>query len=579
MRMSKMIGRTVRETPSDAESDGHKLLIRAGLAHRVASGIYTYSHLGWRAMKKIQQILIEEMDAIDGQEMDMPVTAPADLWKETGRWEAVGSELARWKDRWGRDMVLAMTHEETMTDYIRTQVSSYRQLPFMLYQIQTKFRDEPRPRAGLVRSREFYMKDGYSFHMNEECLDAYYERVALAYFRICNRAGLDVVSVASDNGMFGGKESHEYMYVTPVGEDTIFICPPCRYAANYEIAAMMEVPQDSSELLELQEVATPDRLDIPGQAAFLGCKVEQFLKTLAYMSNGEIVLVVIRGDLAVNEVKLSRVLYNDKIRLATSEELQAAGFAEGFLSPIGRQERLIADPSVVRTRNLVAGANKEGYHVKNANFGRDFSSDEQFDLVAVTSGSPCPRCNHPLEEVRGIEIGNIFKLGDRYSVNMNALVQNESGEQQSMTMGCYGFGVGRAVQTVLEMSNDKDGIIWPITVAPYHVHLATLGVEEEVIAAAEELYVQLQAQGTEVLYDDRDLRPGVKLNDADLLGMPIRVVISRRSLAAGNIEVKERSSSEAQQVDLAAAGTWLKERVAAMHRELYASFPYLAKKA
>ncbi|MCL2497364.1 MAG: proline--tRNA ligase [Symbiobacteriaceae bacterium] len=576
MRLSKMIGRTVREIPAEAETEGHRLLIRAGIAHRVASGIYVYGHLGWRSVQKIMQILREEMDGVDGQEINMPVTAPADLWKETGRWSAVGSELARWKDRWGRDMVLAMTHEETLTDYLRSEVYSYKQLPFMLYQIQTKFRDEPRPRAGLIRTREFYMKDGYSCHLTEECMDTYYERMADAYYRVFNRAGLDVVSVSSDNGMFGGKESHEYMYLTPVGEDKLFFCDSCRYAANYEVTERQPVNQDNTPPATLQEVATPERLDIPGQAAFLGVTPKEFLKTLAYITRGHLVLVVIRGDLMVNEVKLSRILGDDAIRLATPEELQAGGFVEGFLSPLGRSERLIVDPSVTRSPNLVAGANKEGYHVMNSNFGRDYTSAEVYDIVAVVAGDPCPLCGAPLRDARGIEVGNIFKLGTRYSVNMNALVQNENGEQQPMIMGCYGIGVGRILSTVLEAYNDKDGIIWPVTVAPYLVHLTTLGVEEEVIACAEQLYQEWTKAGLEVLYDDRDLRPGVKLNDADLLGMPLRVVVSRRSLATQSLELKERGLSAAESLPLAGSQAVLYQRLEELRRQIYLKYPYLS---
>ncbi|MCL2548199.1 MAG: proline--tRNA ligase, partial [Symbiobacteriaceae bacterium] len=559
MRMSKMIGRTVRETPAEAETIGHKLLIRAGLAHRVASGIYTYGHLGWRSLRKITEILREEMDAIDGQEVNMPVTVPADLWKETGRWDSVGSELARWKDRWGRDMVLAMSHEETFTDYIRNEVNSYRQLPFMLYHIQTKFRDEPRPRAGLIRVREFQMKDGYSCHLNEECMDAYYERIAESYFRIFNRAGLDVVSVESDNGMFGGKVSHEYMYITPVGEDKLFFCDNCHYAANYEVALRKAVTASSDDQLSVSDIATPYQLGIPGQAEFLGKREEEFLKTLVYISKEEAVLVIIRGDLSVNEVKLRRYLADERLYLATSEDLLARGFCEGFLSPVGRNERLIADRSVVVTPNLVAGANREGFHLLNTNFGREFSTEEIVDLVAVSPGDPCPICGESLVEARGIEVGNIFKLGTRYSENMNALVQTENGDLQPMLMGCYGIGVGRILSTVLEAYNDEKGIIWPVSVAPYHINLITLGVEPDVVACAERLYQEWTAYGLEVLYDDRDLRPGVKLNDADLLGMPLRIVISRRSLDHQMMELKERSASNPELIPLQDSRSFLEK--------------------
>ena len=575
MRMSKMIGRTVRETPAEAETEGHKLLVRAGLAHRVASGIYTYGHLGWRSMQKIMQILREEMDAVDGQEINMPVTVPADLWRETGRWQAIGNELVRFKDRWGRDMVLAMSHEETLTDYIRNEVNSYKQLPFMLYHIQTKFRDEPRPRAGLIRGREFYMKDGYSCHMDEECMDSYYERIADAYYRVFNRAGIDVVSVQSDNGMFGGKISHEYMYLTPVGEDKLFFCDSCRYAANYEVTLRRPIPKDEAEMLTMQDIATPQQLDIAGQAKYLGRESSEFLKTLVYISAEQPILVVIRGDLAINEVKIKRHLGDEQARMATSEELLKHGFCEGFLSPVGRKERLIADCSVDLSRNLIAGANKQGYHIENVNLGRDIITEEIVDLVAVNPGDPCPLCGNPLHDSRGIELGNIFKLGKRYSENMNALVQNENGELQSMLMGCYGIGVGRILSAVLEEHHDERGIIWPVSVAPYQIHLVTLGVEPEVLTLAESLYKNWISYGLEILFDDRDLRAGVKLNDADLLGMPIRIVVSKRTLDQGVMELKLRSATESEMVPLEDSRAFLEKRVVDLHKELYKAFPHI----
>ena len=575
MRMSTLIGRTVREVPSEAETESHKLLLRTGMIHKIASGIYVYGPLVWRSMNKIMHILREEMNAVDGQEINMPVTAPADLWIETGRWNSVGSELVRWKDRGGRDMVLSMTHEETITDFVRSQISSYKQLPFMLYQIQTKFRDEPRSRGGLIRVREFTMKDGYSFHLTDEDMDAYYERVAHAYYRIFNRAGIDVVSVQSDNGMFGGKESHEYMYITPVGEDKLIFCDHCRYAANHEVARRQLVEEQQDAMGDLQDVATPDLLDIPGQAAFLGREPKHFLKTLAYMCRDELVLVALRGDLSLNEVKLKRVLGEENIHMATAEELQRYQLNAGFLSPIGRTERLIVDESVPRSRNLIAGANREGFHVDNANFGRDYSTAEIHDLVAIMDNDPCPVCGQPLREARGIETGNIFKLGRRYSEKMNALVQDENGNLQTMLMGCYGIGVGRMVSCAIEEHHDEAGIIWPISIAPMPFHLTTLGVDEHVVQLAEELYRTWSAAGMEVLYDDRDLRPGVKLNDADLLGMPIRVVISKRSLANNELEIKQRGAESAFTIPVEGASQYLQNMLAALLEEMHAQYPHL----
>ena len=576
MRVSKLVGRTIREVPAEAEIVSHQLLLRAGLIHQVASGLYVYGPLAWRAMQKVMQILREEMNAIDGQEINMPVTAPADLWKETGRWTAIGSELARFKDRGGRDMVLAMTHEETLTDYVRSEVNSYKQLPFMLYQIQTKFRDEPRSRGGLIRTREFYMKDGYSCHITEECMDAYYELVAEAYFRIFNRAGIDIVSVKSDNGMFGGKESHEYMYVTPAGEDKLIFCDHCRYAANFEVAERMAIDKVDVALAELRDVATPDNLDISGQAAYLGRATSEFMKTLAYISKGKLVLVVIRGDLNINEVKLKRYLVDEDLRLANEEEMAKHGLLTGFLSPVGRIDRVIADKSVLLSVNLISGANKLGFHQENTNLGRDFSCEEIIDIVAVSDGDPCPVCGEAVREARGIEVGNIFKLGTRYSENMNALVQDENGELQSMLMGCYGIGVGRTISASIEANHDAKGIIWPITIAPFAVHLATLGVEENVLETAEKLYKEMMTAGIEVLYDDRDLRPGVKLNDADLMGMPLRIVVSKRSLAEASLEVKIRKADDSFMVPLTEALTQIQDILRQLKREQYASFSHIA---
>ncbi|NLN83497.1 MAG: proline--tRNA ligase [Firmicutes bacterium] len=549
MKMSRLFGRTIREVPAEAEIISHKLLLRAGLVRKLASGIYQYNPLAWRSMKKIQDILRLEMEAVGMQEINMPVVQPAELWQESGRWYSVGSEMARFKDRSGRDMVLAITHEEAVTELVRNEINSYRQLPLALYQIQLKFRDEPRSRGGLIRVREFYMKDGYSFHVDEADLDVYYEDVMAAYFRIFKRAGLDVLSVESDNGNIGGKVSHEFMYVTPIGEDRLILCPNCDYAANQEVAQSHLEKREEQIAGDLEKVATPGCKSIKEVADFFKAEEHDCLKALFYVSNEEIVMVAIQGDLELNELKLKKILDDPNIRMATEEELEAAGIVAGYASPKGQKIRVLLDRSVYNSENWIIGANQEGYHYQNAQLNRDFTGEGPFDFELVEEGALCPQCQTPLKEQRGVEVGNIFKLGTQYSASMKAVFLDEKGELRPMDMGCYGIGLGRMLSCVIEEYNDQYGIIWPMSVAPYHVYLCSVGKDEEVIARADELYQELKDAGVEVLYDDRDLRPGVKFNDADLIGLPIRLVVSKRNLNEGLIELKERSKAESEKIE------------------------------
>lgn len=561
MRMSKLFGRTWREAPAEAEVISHQLLLRAGLAQKLAAGIYSSLPLLQRSLLKVQRIIREEMDRIDGQEISMPVVQPAELWQESGRWQQIGPELARLQDRSGRDMVLGMTHEEVVTDLARRQINSYRQLPCMLYQIQTKFRDEPRARAGLIRVREFTMKDAYSFHADSADLDAYYQQVVDAYHRIFQRCGLKALQVLSDTGMMGGAGAHEFMLVTEIGEDTLLHCPSCGYAANQEVAEISRsrqrpVPEQQSP----RSVHTPNQKDIGQVAGFLGVAASDVLKTVVYRTPAELLLVVIAGNLQVNERKLGKLLQTDNLRMASPEEAQAAGLVTGFVSPIGLPGlRVVADRSVEVGKGYVAGANRPDYHLLHAVPGRDFTIDLMADLALATGGQPCPVCGATLSECRGVELGNTFKLGTKYSAAMRAEFYDAAGVNHPLVMGCYGIGIGRLVACVLEAHHDQDGIVWPLAIAPYQVHLVTLGKDDETINASTDLYQRLTATGVETLWDDRDATAGVKFNDADLIGLPLRVLVGRRTLGEGMIEVKARNQPEKQLIPLASAVDYLRQ--------------------
>ncbi len=555
MRMSMRFGKTLREAPAEAEIPSHSLMLRASLMAKVAAGIYDLMPLAWKSARKLEDIMRREMDAILGQEILMPVVHPAELWQETGRWQSIGPEMIRMKDRSGRDMLLAMTHEETMTDLARRHIDSYKQLPMVVYHIQTKFRDEPRPRAGLIRVREFIMKDAYSFHADLSGLDEYYPNMCRAYRRICHSAGVPVVQVQGDVGMMGGTNAHEFTYLTEHGEDTLLFCPACGYAANRETATIDkgQTPKEDVSGIPLPEkVATPGKDTIASVCEYLGADPKDSMKSMVYFAKGYgLVMVVIRGDLDVNETKLGKILETGEIRLALPEELEAAGLRQGYMSPVATADlHVIADDSLGQEHGYVAGANEGGYHLKNVVPGRDFTVNKWGNLAAAREDDPCPACGKPLIVRRGVEIGNTFKLGTRYSTTMGAYYQDETGKSKPLVMGCYGMGLGRLLACVIEANHDERGIIWPMSVAPYQIHLVPIGIASTIKKAADDLYSDLTAKGFEVLYDDRDESAGVKFNDADLLGMPIRLTISGRSLASGGVELKMRSGSTSRIVPL-----------------------------
>ena len=552
MRRSQLFGRTLRETPSEAEIPSHRLLLQAGMIRRLIVGMYSYLPLAQRALRKIENILREEMDAIGGQEIDMPLVQPAGLWQETGRWEMlVGKELAGFEDRFGRKLVLAMTHEEAVTDLVRNQSNSYRQLPLMLYQIKLKFRDEPRPRAGLIRVREFAMKDAYSFHADEADLDRYYAQMHQIYLNIFHRLGIDVVVAESDPGIIGGSEAHEFMLITDSGEDKIIFCNGCNYRANAEVAVMQKPQIDNGEPEPTEEIDTPGQTTIEDVANYLGVEKKQTLKAVFYSTDESLIFAAIRGDIEVNETKLKNAVGATDLWFSTDEELQRYGLVAGYASPIDvKGVKVVVDDSVASTTNLVAGANKPGYHLKNMNFPRDFKADIVTDISMAREGMSCVHCGGKLTEKRGIEVGNIFKLGTKYSETMNATYLSQKGRPELLFMGCYGIGLGRLLASIVETNHDKDGIIWPPTVAPYQIHLMYIGKGDEVRQRTESLYTHLRAQGYEVLYDDRQESPGVKFKEADLLGMPVRFTISQRTLETNSVEVKHRTEQEKDLVKL-----------------------------
>lgn len=554
MKMSMRFGKTLRESPAEAELPSHKLMLRAGLISKVAAGIYDYMPFAWRTARKIEEIMRNEMNAILGQEVLMPVVQPAELWQETGRWQAVGPEMVRMKDRSGRDMVLAMTHEETMTDLARRYIDSYKQLPMVVYHIQTKFRDEPRPRAGLIRVREFIMKDAYSFHEDEAGLDEYYPNMCRAYKRICLSCGVPVVQVLGDVGMMGGTNAHEFTYVTEHGEDTLLLCPVCGYASNRDTATIRKELNDDpvSAVPSPEKVATPGKNTIADVGEFLGVDTKQTIKSMVYLDGDcGLVMVVIRGDLDINERKLANLLGLEDTRLADETELKKAGLSQGYMSPVGLSGvKIVCDDSLVAGRGYVAGANEPGFHLKNVVPGRDFPLSHTGDLASARQGDPCPVCGSPLEVKRGVEIGNTFKLGTRYSGTMGAKFLDEQGKSKPLVMGCYGMGLGRLLACVVEENHDERGIIWPMSVAPYHIYIVALGASSTVKEQAAKLYSDLTSKGLEVVLDDRDESAGVKFNDADLLGMPVRITLSERSLKAGGVELKMRTEKSPRIVAL-----------------------------
>lgn len=565
MRLSKMYVRTLRELPAEAEIPSHILLLRTGMIRKLASGIYGFMPLGWRSLHKIENIIREEMDKSGAQEILMSAIQPAELWEESGRWSAYGPELWRIKDRNGRDFCLGPTHEEIFTDIVRDGVSSYRQLPLNLYQIQHKYRDEARPRFGLMRSREFIMKDAYSFDKDQEGLDKSYDDMYDAYTRIFTRCGLTFRPVEADSGAIGGNASHEFTALSEVGESDIAYCENCSMAANVEKAACRDAePSPESEaILELQEVYTPGTKTIEEVAGFLNIDKTKTIKALLFEKYDEdgkadgYVAAFVRGDRDLNMIKLVNALNIPEHAIAFADEskLEAAiGAIGGFTGPIGLHDcTVVVDSELVGLKNLCAGACKTDHHILNVNYGRDYEGDIVTDLKVLKEGDPCPVCGAPIKHTRGIEVGQVFKLGTKYSEAMNATYKDENQQDHALVMGCYGIGVSRTLAAVIEQHHDEDGIIWPVSVAPYHAIVTLVKPkDEEQAKIAEEIYQSLLAAGVEAVIDDRDERPGVKFKDADLLGFPIRITVGKRA-GEGIVEYKLRRDSDKTEISVSEA--------------------------
>ena len=554
MKFTRMLSRTLRSDPSEAETASHRLMLRAGMIQQVAAGVYSYLPLAWRSLKKIENIIREEMDAAGGQELMLPALQPLELWEQTGRRAAFGDNMFSLQDRSGRAMVMAPTHEEVITNVVKSNVQSYRDLPLLLYQIQTKFRDEPRPRAGLIRVREFDMKDAYSFNADDDSLDDTYQDMAQAYRNVFRRCGLPVLMAEADSGAIGGKDSHEFLLPTDTGEDTVITCSGCDYVANAEKAESVYPAVEREPEEQLKDVATPGIKTIAGLAEFVGVPESRTLKAVFYMADGEPVFVTIRGDLDVNEVKLKNALHCDELRFAEDGEVRAAGLVAGSASAVGITGiRKVADPSIESGNNFVVGANKPDTHMTGANYPRDFEVDLLTDIALAQPGQLCTQCGGTLEATRGVEVGHIFKLGTFFSERLGANYLDSEGRNLPITMGCYGIGVGRLLAAAIEQNHDDRGIVFPHPIAPYQAHLVGLNLSnDEVAAAAGELYDLLNAAGIETLYDDRpDAAAGVKFNDADLMGLPVRLVVSPRNLNNGVVEVRGRQDEEAETVPLA----------------------------
>ena len=554
MRYSHAFIPTLKEVPKDATMPSHILMLRAGYARMVGAGIYELLPLGTRVLHKIERIIREEMDAAGAQELLMPTFLPAEYFKETGRWDLYGPTLLRIEDRKGGEYHLGPTHEEIVTDLVRREIKSYRQLPLNLYQIQLKYRDEPRPRAGLLRCREFIMKDAYSFDVSEEAALQSYAQMRDTYHRIFRRLGLQYRVVEADSGAIGGKKSAEFQVLAQTGEDWIVACNACDYAANVEIAepGPAKPPREATVPAPLEKVETPDARSIDEVVAFFGgdTKPADTLKSLLYLAGEESVMAMVRGDHELNELRLARHLGLGEVVLASDVAVRkATGTEIGFVGPVGFDGRIFIDPDAAAVGNAIAGASETPFHYRNVNYGRDFAA-EVVSIRQATSGDPCPNCDGTLELYRGIEGGHIFVLGTHYSDKMNATFSDEEGNSHPFVMGCYGIGVTRLIAAIIEQHHDEQGIRWPVQVAPYEVIITPIGKDEAPLAKATEIYDQLRAEGIEVLLDDRAERPGVKFKDADLLGIPVRITVGSRGLKAGTVELKRRTESEAHDVPI-----------------------------
>ena len=573
--MRVLFSQTRRESPGDTEVAGHRLLLRAGFVRQLGAGLFSYLPLAQRSLRRIETILREEMDAIGGQEITMPVVNPASVWQATGRWQKIGAEMARLQDREGRDLVLAMTHEEVIAALVRDEVRSYKQLPQLLYHIQTKFRDDPRPRGGLIRVREFTMKDSYSLDRDEAGLDRQYRAHFAAYHRIFRRCGLPVVDVGADVGMMGGSAAHEFMYLTPIGEDSILSCGACGYRANRQIARCRKPEPAQEPPGEPERVHTPGATTIEELSEFLGIPAERTAKAVLLMGAGldeggaeRLVFALVRGDMEVNEFKLAQATGATGLRPATEDEIHAAGTVPGYASPADvRGALIVADDLIPATPNLVGGANEPEYHVRNLNHGRDFHADVVADIVSADAGAGCPDCDGALALSRGVEVGNIFRLGTWISDAVGCTYLDADGTAKPVVMGSYGIGVGRLLACVAEEHHDDQGLTGPVTVAPVDVYVVALRGGNE---GAARLARELADQGLEVLLDDRDERPGVKFNDADLIGVPIRMTVSARTIADDEAEMKLRRDAKPDRVPLETTAAAAVEAWTALHADLCA---------
>lgn len=565
MRFSNLYVKTLKETPKDAEVISHKLMLRAGMIKKLASGVYTYLPLGYKALRKVEKIVREEMERAGSQEIFMPVLQPAEIWQESGRWDTMGPEMMRIRDRHDRDFVLGPTHEEVITDIVRNDISSYKSLPMNLYQIQTKFRDERRPRFGLMRSREFLMKDAYSFHGSEECLDREFENMKAAYTRIFERCGLKFRSVEADSGAIGGSGSQEFHVLAESGEDEIIYCDSCGYAANLEKAESIAfIPDYEKALMPAELLDTPNISKIEDIAEYLGLETSQTVKAIMFKDTAskKVYMALMRGDYEINEVKLKNLLNATELVMLTDSEIEDLNLKKGYMGPYNLDTEniiLIADETVTKAVNHTAGGNKMDTHYINVNYGRDYEADIVGDIRTVKKGEGCPRCSGTLDSARGIETGHVFKLGTKYSESMKASFLDENGKSNIMTMGCYGIGVSRTTAAAIEQNYDENGIIWPSSIAPYVVDVVPANMKnEDQVALGEKVYAELLEAGIDTILDDRNERPGFKFKDADLIGFPFKVV-SGKQAAEGILEIKIRRTGETMDVKAEDVITTIKE--------------------
>jgi prolyl-tRNA synthetase len=566
MRYSQMLLPTLKENPAEAEVVSHRLMLRAGFIRKLTSGIYSYLPFGLAAIRKVEKIVREEMNRAGAQELALPMVQPADLWIETGRYEKYGPELLRFRDRHDRESCLGPTHEEVITDLVRRELHSYRDLPVNLYQIQTKFRDEIRPRFGLMRGREFIMKDAYSFDVSDEMAEVSYRKMYEAYKRIFTRCGLEFRAVEADSGTIGGSFSHEFMVLAKTGEDTIVVCTNCDYAANMEKATVRaSATQTAADMLEMTKVETPGKRKVESVCEFLNIRPAELVKTIVYIADGQPVAVLVRGDRDIQEVKLKNLLGAADVIMADDKQVfDATGVPTGYLGPRGISIKVVADQEVATMRNFVVGANEKNFHLKNVNMGRDFNPGAVADLRRITQNDPCPSCNGRLELTEGIEVGHVFKLGTKYSESMQAVFQDTDGLEKPFVMGCYGIGITRVVAAAIEQNHDQNGIIFPVPLAPYQAIILNLDLKDAAISnASEALYNKLQDLGVETLLDDRDERPGSKFKDADLLGIPFRIMIGKRFTKDGVAEIRRRRDGFTEEMDIDHLPELLRARIAA----------------